>query len=313
MKIRIASRESRLALWQAEHVRDLLLALPEVTGVEIVPMTTQGDQILDQSLAKIGGKGLFIKELEYALLEGRADLAVHSGKDIPMALEPQFQLLGFMTREDPLDAFVSNHFATLNDLPAGAVVGSSSLRRQAQVLAKFPHLKVEPLRGNLDTRLSKLDAGQYQAIVLAAAGLKRLGLQSRIRNRIDSNDMLPAVGQGALGLEILSGNSESSGNSALAKIVSRLIDPVCTGLVSAERAVSNALGGSCQVPIAAYATLLEKQSPDPSFVLRALVASPDGKTVLAEQAQGALSTWRDVSRQVIDQLKTSGAQELIRI
>lgn len=288
-------------MWQAEHVRDLLLALPEVTDVEIVGMTTKGDQILDRSLAKIGGKGLFIKELEHALLEGRADLAVHSGKDIPMDLDPEFQLLGFMTREDPHDAFVSNDYASLAELPAGAVVGSSSLRRQAQVLARFPHLKVEPLRGNLDTRLGKLDSGQYQAIVLAAAGLKRLGMHSRIRNVIDSSDMLPAVGQGALGLEI------REGDEALAKVAMRLTDPVCTALVSAERAVSKALGGSCQVPIAGYATL-----NDPGhFTLRALVASPDGKTVIEKSADGALADWQTVSAKVIAELLQDGAQDLI--
>jgi len=291
-------------MWQAEHVRDRLLELPEVTEVEIVGMTTKGDQILDRSLAKIGGKGLFIKELEHALLEGRADLAVHSGKDIPMDLDPEFQLVGFMTREDPHDAFVSNDYASLADLPSGAVVGSSSLRRQAQVLARFPHLKVEPLRGNLDTRLGKLDSGQYQAIVLAAAGLKRLGLQSRIRDVISSEDMLPAVGQGALGLEI------RAGDKALADIARKLVDLECTALVSAERAVSKALGGSCQVPIAGYATLGE--NPD-SFALRAMVASPDGKKVIEKSMSGSLQAWEQVSGQVIDELLAAGAQELINL
>ncbi len=288
-------------MWQAEHVRDLLLALPGVSGVEIVGMTTKGDQILDRSLAKIGGKGLFIKELEHALLEGRADLAVHSGKDIPMDLDPEFQLLGFMTREDPHDAFVSNDYASLADLPAGAVVGSSSLRRQAQVLARYPHLKVEPLRGNLDTRLGKLDSGQYQAIVLAAAGLKRLGLHARIRNVIESTDMLPAVGQGALGLEIRAGDSQ------LAELVTPLIDPVCTALVSAERSVSKALGGSCQVPIAGYATLNNAHT----FTLRGLVASPDGKTVIEKSAQASLQHWETAADLVIDGLLQEGAQALI--
>ena len=288
-------------MWQAEHVRDLLLALPGVSGVEIVGMTTKGDQILDRSLAKIGGKGLFIKELEHALLEGRADLAVHSGKDIPMDLDPEFQLLGFMTREDPHDAFVSNDYASLADLPAGAVVGSSSLRRQAQVLARYPHLKVEPLRGNLDTRLGKLDSGQYQAIVLAAAGLKRLGLHARIRNVIESTDMLPAVGQGALGLEIRAGDSQ------LAELVTPLIDPVCTALVSAERSVSKALGGSCQVPIAGYATLNDAHT----FTLRGLVASPDGKTVIEKSAQASLQHWETAADLVIEGLLQEGAQALI--
>lgn len=288
-------------MWQAEHVRDRLLALPQVTEVEIIGMTTKGDQILDRSLAKIGGKGLFIKELEQALLEDRADLAVHSGKDIPMDLDSEFHLLGFMTREDPHDAFVSNHFANLSELPPGSVVGSSSLRRQAQILAKFPHLKVEPLRGNLDTRLSKLDSGQYHAIVLAAAGLKRLGLESRIRCVIDSSCMLPAVGQGALGLEI------RSGNSRLAELAGQLIDPVSTVLVSAERSVSKALGGSCQVPIAGYATLGELDS----FTLRALVASPDGRFVIEKSALGHLNTWEAAAAQVIKSLLDAGALNLI--
>lgn len=288
-------------MWQAEHVRDRLLTQPGVDGVEIVGMTTKGDQILDRSLAKIGGKGLFIKELEQALLEGRADLAVHSGKDIPMDLDPQFQLLGFMTREDPHDALVSNDFASLAELPAGAIVGSSSLRRQAQVLARYPHLVVKPLRGNLDTRLGKLDAGQFQAIVLAAAGLKRLNMHSRIRAIVPSEHMLPAVGQGALGLEI------RQGDHALAKICHALIDPVCTQLVSAERAVSKALGGSCQVPIAGYAT---REGGD-HFMLRALVASPDGRRVLQAQGQGLLADWAAVAQGVIEQLVRGGAQALI--
>ena len=288
-------------MWQAEHVRDRLLALPEVTEVEIVGMTTKGDQILDRSLAKIGGKGLFIKDLEHALLEGRADLAVHSGKDIPMDVDPEFDLLGFLTREDPHDAFVSNDYASLSDLPKGAVVGSSSLRRQAQVLTKYPHLRVEPLRGNLDTRLGKLDSGQYQAIVLAAAGLKRLGMQGRIRNVIDSNEMLPAVGQGALGLEIRKNDDK------LAAVAAQLVDPVCTTLVSAERAVSKALGGSCQVPIAGYATLDNKDA----FTLRALVASPDGLKVIEKHAAGSLENWQLVSDKVIKDLLDEGAQELI--
>jgi hydroxymethylbilane synthase len=301
MKIRIASRESRLAIWQAEHVRDRLLRLPEVTEVEILGMTTKGDQILDQSLAKIGGKGLFIKELECALLDDRADLAVHSGKDIPMDLDPQFQLIGFMSREDPYDAFVSNDYSSLQELPAGAVVGSSSLRRQAQVLAHFPHLKVEPLRGNLDTRLDKLDAGNYHAIVLAAAGLKRLGLQSRIRTIIESKNMLPAVGQGALGLQI------RCGNDVLAHVVGQLVDPVCTALVSAERLVSKALGGSCQVPIAAYATLNDSST----FNLRALVASPCGRQLIEQSIVGDLTDWSHVSGILINSLLAQGAQALV--
>lgn len=300
MKIRIASRESRLAMWQAEHVRDLLLKLPEVDEVQIIGMTTKGDQILDKSLSKIGGKGLFIKELEVALMEGKADLAVHSGKDIPMVLDPEFELIGFMTRETPTDAFVSNYYASLSDLPEGAIVGSSSLRRQAQVLAKFPHLVVKPLRGNLDTRLGKLDRGEFQGIVLATAGLKRLNLNNRIRYEIPPEQMLPAVGQGALGLEIRRADSE------LKKVLTPLIDPIETKLVSAERLISKSLGGSCQVPIAGYATLQGDQ-----MRLRALVASTDGQEVLSFESKGAVNDWEDVANSVIEQLKAAGAQRLV--
>lgn len=289
-------------MWQAEHVRDRLVALSGVTEVEIVGMTTQGDQILDRSLAKIGGKGLFIKELEVALMEGRADLAVHSGKDIPMDLDPEFQLVGFMTREDPRDAFVSNDFSSLDDLPPGSVVGSSSLRRQAQVLARFPHLVVQPLRGNLDTRLGKLDRGEYQAIVLAAAGLKRLGLVDRIRSYIPTEHMLPAVGQGALGLEI------RRGDSVLYELVKPLIDPVCTCLVSAERQVSRALGGSCQTPLGGFA---EETSPG-SMRLRAMVASVDGQRLVTAQSTGALSDWLDVANTAVEGLRKQGAEDMVK-
>lgn len=288
-------------MWQAEHVRDHLLTLAGVSEVQIIGMTTKGDQILDRSLSKIGGKGLFIKELEHALLNLEADLAVHSGKDIPMSLDPEFKLLGFMTREDPRDAWVSNHYNSLADLPAGAVVGSSSLRRQAQILAHYPHLQVQPLRGNLDTRLGKLDAGQFDGIVLAAAGLKRLGLSARIREFIEPSRMLPAVGQGALGLEI------RAGDQALEALVRQLVDLECTPLVSAERAVSQALGGSCQVPIGAYATLHE----DKTFTLKALVASPDGQQVIQAKEQGHLSDWQTVAQQVVNALLIQGAQSLV--
>lgn len=303
MKIRIASRESRLAMWQAEHVRDRLLALSEVSEVQIIGMTTKGDQILDRSLSKIGGKGLFIKELEQALLNHEADLAVHSGKDIPMSLDPEFKLVGFMTREDPRDAWVSNQYNRLADLPSGAVVGSSSLRRQAQILAHYPHVQVQPLRGNLDTRLSKLDAGQYDGIVLAAAGLKRLGLPNRIRAFIEPEQMLPAVGQGALGLEI------RAEDSLLERLVRQLIDVECTPLVLAEREVSKALGGSCQVPIGAYA----QTNQDNTFTMTALVASPDGQRLLQAQGQGALHDWQSVAHGLVDALLAQGAKALLDI
>ena len=242
----IATRESRLALWQAEHVRDLLAARLG-SRVQLLGMTTRGDQILDRTLSKVGGKGLFVKELEAALEEGRADLAVHSLKDVPMDLPTGFVLAAVLAREDPRDAWVSPRHATLADLPPGACVGTSSLRRVAQLAAQRPDLRIEPLRGNLDTRLRKLDEGQYDAIVLAAAGLVRLGLAARIRARFDVERMLPAAGQGALGIEVRSDDTEL--RAALATLIHR---PTWLA-VHAERAVSRGLGGSCSMPLAAHA------------------------------------------------------------
>ena len=247
----IATRESRLALWQAEHVKVLL----EQHGhqVTLLGMTTLGDQILDRSLSKVGGKGLFVKELEVALEQGRADLAVHSLKDVPMALPDGFVLACVMEREDPRDAFVSNYHANLASLPQGAVVGTSSLRRMALVRALRPDLKIEPLRGNLDTRLRKLDEGLYDAIILAAAGLKRLGLLARIRDTFEPGDMLPAAGQGALGIEVRTDRQDVI--DALAPLAHH-----STWLaVAAERAVSRVMGGSCSMPLAAFATLNRNQ------------------------------------------------------
>src|SRR4030066_110712 len=243
----IASRESALAMWQAEHIRDRLRALYPQTEVSILGMTTQGDQILDVTLSKIGGKGLFVKELETALEEGRADIAVHSLKDVPMHLPEGFMLACIGEREDPRDAFVSNNHANLEALPAGSVVGTSSLRRESQLRARFPHLNIEPLRGNVQTRLRKLGEGGNAAIILAAAGLKRLGLGNRIRALITSEDSLPAVGQGALGLE---GRADRADVIAL---LQPLHHPDTAACVFAERALSRALGGSCQVPLGGFA------------------------------------------------------------
>lgn len=241
----IATRESRLALWQAEHVQSLL----EKNGstVALLGMTTKGDQILDRSLSKVGGKGLFVKELEVALEEGRADLAVHSLKDVPMELPEGFVLACVMEREDPRDAWVSSTYASVLDLPTGATVGTSSLRRVALLRAMRPDLKIEPLRGNLDTRLRKLDEGLYDGIVLAAAGLKRLGLEARIRAVFEPEQMLPAAGQGALGIEIRSDRADVAG------ALQHLVHPPTWLAVSAERAVSRMMGGSCSMPLAAYA------------------------------------------------------------
>ena len=243
----IATRESRLAMWQAEHVRDLLAARFGIE-VKLLGMTTRGDQILDRSLSKVGGKGLFVKELETALEDGAADLAVHSLKDVPMDLPPGFALAAVLEREDPRDALVSPRYASLAELPQGACVGTSSLRRVAQLAAQRPDLRIEPLRGNLDTRLRKLDEGQYDAIVLAAAGLVRLGLAERIRTRFDAAQMLPAAGQGALGIEV------RADDVALREALATLIDRPTWLAVHAERAVSRGLGGSCSMPLAAHAT-----------------------------------------------------------
>jgi hydroxymethylbilane synthase len=242
----IATRESRLALWQAEHVKALLAARGH--RVALLGMTTRGDQILDRSLSKVGGKGLFVKELEVALEQGHADLAVHSLKDVPMDLPQGFALACVMEREDPRDALVSNHHTSLTELPPGAVVGTSSLRRMVLLRALRPDLKIEPLRGNLDTRLRKLDEGHYAAIVLAAAGLKRLGLASRIAAVFEPAEMLPAAGQGALGIEIRTERAE-----LLAALAPLAHQPSWLA-VTAERAVSRAMGGSCSMPLAAHAT-----------------------------------------------------------
>ncbi|MBI3348532.1 MAG: hydroxymethylbilane synthase [Burkholderiales bacterium] len=246
LSITIATRESRLALWQAEHVQARLANELGLTAT-LLGMTTRGDQILDRTLSKVGGKGLFVKELETALAEGRAQLAVHSLKDVPMELPEGFTLAAVLEREDPRDAFVSNDFASLAELPEGAVVGSSSLRRVTQLLSRRPDLRVEPLRGNLDTRLRKLDEGGYHAIVLAAAGLKRLGLGHRVRSLFEVDQMLPCAGQGALGIEI------RADETALAAALGRLSHAPTLLACEAERAVSRALGGSCSLPLAAHA------------------------------------------------------------
>ena len=271
----IASRESRLAMWQAEHVQSLLQK-SSGQAVSILGMTTRGDQILDKTLSKVGGKGLFVKELETALAEGRAHLAVHSLKDVPMELPEGFELAAVMLREDPRDAFVSSEFESLESLPNGAVVGTSSLRRESQLRHRFPHLKIVPLRGNLDTRLAKLDRGEMQAIILAAAGLKRLGLVERIRQVIAPELMLPAAGQGALGIEIRAGDQPSHA------LVSSLADANTFEEVRAERAVSRALGGSCQVPLAAYCT----REASGQLRLRARLGMPDGSVLHAVDLQG---------------------------
>ncbi len=303
MKLTIASRESRLALWQAEHVKNLIEQFEGKPSVKIFGMTTRGDQILDRALSKVGGKGLFIKELEVALLEGHADLAVHSAKDVPMDLEPEFELLGFMKREDPRDAFISSHYASLSELPEGAVVGTSSLRRQAQLLAQFPHLKIEALRGNLDTRFGKLDRGEYAAIILAAAGVKRLGLAHRIRDLLPQSQFLPAAGQGALALEIPANRAD------LQQLLAPLLCPQTTAAVRAERQVSRLLGGSCQVPLAAYAEI----TPSGSLHLRARVANPQGTEMISAEASGSSENPEHLGQQVGEELLAKGGKRILAL
>ena len=296
----IATRASRLALWQAEHVRDRLRALYPACAVELLTLTTRGDQILDRTLSKVGGKGLFVKELETALLDGRADLAVHSLKDVPVDLQAPFELCAILERADPRDAFVSNQYTTLADLPAGAVVGTSSLRRESQIRQRYPHLSVKPLRGNLDTRLGKLDRGDYAAIVLAAAGLQRLGMGQRIRSLLEPEDSLPAAGQGALGIEIRNDRND------LREWLAPLACSRTTACVVAERAVSRALGGSCQVPLAAYAELSGN-----SLALRALVASPDGTRVIRSQHAGPADQAQAIGQAAAQELLSNGADAIL--
>jgi hydroxymethylbilane synthase len=301
-KLIIASRESALALWQARHIQARLQTLYPDTTVEILGMTTTGDQILDTPLAKVGGKGLFVKELETALADGRADLAVHSMKDVPMNLPQGFMLAATGEREDPRDAFVSNNYASLEDLPPGSIVGTSSLRRQSQLQARFPHLKIESLRGNLQTRLRKLDEGQYAAIILAAAGLIRLGLSERIRNVISPQDSIPAVGQGALGIEI------SADRQDMLEVLAPLNHLDTQLCVEAERGMSRALAGSCTVPLGAYAIC-----EDDNIHIRGFVASVDGQQMLVETATGPKQHAGRLGQQLAEKLVAKGADKILAL
>jgi hydroxymethylbilane synthase len=299
-KIVIASRESLLAMWQAKHIQKRLSGLYPQTEISILGMTTRGDQILDQSLSKIGGKGLFIKELEQALEDGRADIAVHSMKDMPMNVPDGFALAAITEREDPRDAFVSNRYRSLNELPEGSIVGTSSLRRESQLRAQFPHLKVEPLRGNVQTRLRKLDEGQYAAIILAAAGLKRLELSDRITALLSPEQSLPAVGQGALGIECRSDRTD------LIQLMQPLHHQETAFCVEAERAMSRVLGGSCQVPLGAFAEIA-----DGTLQLRGFVAQPDGKRIVSDVLKGEPSTGIAMGQQLAEKLIKQGADEIL--
>ena len=299
-KIVIATRESALALWQANFIRERLAELYPQTEISIFGMTTRGDQILDTSLSKIGGKGLFIKELEQALEDKSADIAVHSMKDVPMNMPAGFTLAAIAEREDPRDAFISNRYASLDALPPGSVVGTSSLRRESQLRARFPQLQVQPLRGNVQTRLRKLDEGQFAAIILAAAGLKRLGLADRITALLSPELSLPAVGQGALGIECRTDRQD------LIKLLRPLHHLETAQCVEAERAMSRALGGSCQVPLGGFAEI-EREV----LRLRGFVASPDGTCIISNELSGKPEMGEVMGAQLAQNLKMQGAEEIL--
>jgi hydroxymethylbilane synthase len=302
--LRIATRRSRLALWQAEHVKRRLEALHPGMQVSLVPLSTRGDELLDVSLSKEGGKGLFVKELEAALADGRAELAVHSMKDVPADLPPGYALAAILAREDPRDAFVSIRHGSLAELPAGAVLGTSSLRRQAQVAARHPGLEIRPLRGNVETRIGKLERGDYAAIVLAAAGLKRLGLETRIRGYLSVEECLPAAGQAALGIECLSARAD------VLSAVAPLQDAAASACVRAERAVNRALGGSCAIPLGAYAEHAAGPA-DGKLRLRALVAATDGKRMARAEGEGNAADPEELGLRIAGLLRERGATEIL--
>lgn len=298
--ITIATRESPLALWQAEHVQALLRERYPEKKVELLGMTTQGDQILDKTLSKIGGKGLFVKELEIAMQKKLAHLAVHSLKDVPMELPEGFVLAAVSQREDPRDAFVSNRYESLESMPAGSVVGTASLRRELMLRSRFPHLKVKPVRGNVGTRLKKLDSGEYDALVMASAGFKRLGLKDRIREIISDDVSLPSPGQGALGIECLQSDLDTQ------QAVAFINDEKTRACCLAERAVSRALGGSCQVPLAAYATI-----EDSVMRLRALVGDHTTGESVSTEVRGDWQTYEQLAQKAVEDLLKQGARGYI--
>jgi hydroxymethylbilane synthase len=299
-ELRIATRSSQLALWQAEHVAARLETLHPQLNVSLLEMKTSGDKFLDAPLSKVGGKGLFVKELEAGLLDGRADLAVHSLKDVPAELPAGLELALVMEREDPRDAFVSGAYDNLAAMPPGARVGTSSLRRQTQLRARYPGLDVDWLRGNVNTRLAKLDAGEFDAIILAAAGLRRLGFEDRIRAAIEPEDCLPAIGQGVLAIEIRSDDDE------LREMIAPLAHPETSLRVAAERAFNQALGGSCQVPIAGYALL-----DDGEIYLRGLVGEPDGSEILRGERRGGSDRARELGAELAAELLQRGADRIL--
>ncbi len=300
MRIRIATRKSALALWQAEHVATLLRALPEVADVELVPMTTRGDEVLDRSLQKIGGKGLFIKELELAMQAGEADIAVHSMKDVPAEMPDGFCVAAVLERANHADALVSPQGMRLDDLPRGARVGSSSLRRQAQLRMMRPDLEVQPLRGNVNTRLKKLDDGQYDAIILAAAGLERLQLEQRISQLFETTEMLPAAAQGVIGIECLADRDE------LRATLGKLNDDTALCTTIAERAIARVLQASCQSPVATFARV-----DGDGLTVTALVALPDGSESLRDAITGSADDAEQLGERLATRMLEKGARELL--
>jgi hydroxymethylbilane synthase len=299
--ITIATRKSPLAMWQAEHVKARLEQAHPGINVTLLGMSTQGDKILDTPLAKIGGKGLFVKELEQGMLDGKADIAVHSMKDVPVAFPEGLHLPVIMQREDPRDAFVSNKFERIDDLPEGAVVGTSSLRRQCQLSHHRPDLEIRPLRGNVNTRLAKLDNGDYDAVILASAGLIRLGFESRIRNLIPVEFSLPAIGQGAIGIECRSSDEQVN------QLLKPLHHDVTATCVLAERAMNNRLEGGCQVPIGGHAVL-----DGDALYLRGLVGSVDGKDIIRAELTGAIKDSEAIGTQVAETLLENGADKILK-
>jgi len=298
--IKIATRQSPLALWQAEDVAARLEQAHPGIKTELVKMVTKGDKFLDAPLAKIGGKGLFVKELEQGMLDGAADIAVHSMKDVPVEFPEGLHLSVILPREDPRDAFVSNHYKSLDDLPENAKIGTSSLRRQCQIAERFPKAEILSLRGNVNTRLAKLDAGEYDAIILAAAGLKRLGFDDRIAQALDSSVSLPAIGQGAVGIECRSDDDE------LNALLAPLADEDSTIRLTAERAMNARLNGGCQVPIAGFAELI-----DGKLFMRGLVGSPDGRVVYRVEKTGAIEDAAIIGESLADELLESGAGKIL--
>ncbi|OQK16890.1 porphobilinogen deaminase [Methyloprofundus sedimenti] len=299
--IKIATRQSPLALWQAENVAERLQQAHPGIKTELVKMVTKGDKILDAPLAKIGGKGLFVKELEQGMLEGSADIAVHSMKDVPVEFPEGLHLAVILLREDPYDAYVSNHYKSIEDLPVGAKVGTSSLRRQCQFAERQPHAQILSLRGNVNTRLAKLDAGDYDAIILAAAGLKRLGFEHRITQLLDSSVSLPAIGQGAVGIECRIDDIEMN------QLLAPLQDVESTIRVKAERAMNARLNGGCQVPIAGFAELQGEQ-----LFMRGLVGKPDGSVMYRAEKTGPMEEAESIGRAVADELLSKGAGEVLK-